>query len=100
MLYKFLNNTVRASGRKNHVFNIIFGTYFNIADLFGIMPYKKMYPHQCGIKINFDILTTRKDLSSYKLNIEASEFHKGRRHFSSSRIHVHEHFQHSCKPQG
>ena len=37
------------------------GIYFNIVDLCGILPYKKMYPYKCGIKINFDILTTQKD---------------------------------------
>ena len=26
--------------------------YFNIVDLCGILPYKRMYPHKCGIKIN------------------------------------------------
>ena len=36
-------------------------TYFNIVDLCGILPYKWMYPYKCGIKINFDILTTQKD---------------------------------------
>ena len=35
--------------------------YFNIVDLCGILPYKRMYPYKCGIKINFDILTTQKD---------------------------------------
>ena len=39
----------------------ILWTYFNIVDLCGILPYKRMYPHKCGIKINFDILTTKKD---------------------------------------
>ena len=38
-----------------------FGIYFNIVDLCGILPYKRMYPYKCGIKINFDILTTQKD---------------------------------------
>ena len=37
------------------------GIYFNIVDLCGILPYKRMYPYKCGIKINFDILTTQKD---------------------------------------
>ena len=37
------------------------GTYFNIVDLCGILPYKRMHPLVCGIKINFDILTTQKD---------------------------------------
>ena len=36
-------------------------TYFNKVDLCGILPYQRMYPHKCGIKINFDILTTQKD---------------------------------------
>ena len=35
--------------------------YFNIVDLCGILPYKRMYPYKCDIKINFDILTTQKD---------------------------------------
>ena len=35
--------------------------YFNIVDLCGILPCKRMYPYKCGIKINFDILTTQKD---------------------------------------
>ena len=35
--------------------------YFNIVDLCGILPYKRMYSYKCGIKINFDILTTQKD---------------------------------------
>ena len=39
-------------------------------------------------------------ISSYKVNIEAFKLHKGQRNFSSSCIHVHEHFQHSCKPLG
>ena len=38
-----------------------YGIYFNIVDLCGILPYKRMYPYKCGIKINFDILTTQKD---------------------------------------
>ena len=40
-----------------------FGTriYFNIVDLCGILPYKRMYPYKCGIKINFYNLTTQKD---------------------------------------
>ena len=38
-----------------------FWTYFNIVDLCGILPYKRMYPHKCGIKINVDILSTQKD---------------------------------------
>ena len=37
------------------------GIYFNIVDLCGILPYKRMYKYKCGIKINFDILTTQKD---------------------------------------
>ena len=37
------------------------GIYFNIVDLCGILPYKRMYPYKCGIKINFDILTTQED---------------------------------------
>ena len=37
------------------------GIYFNIVDLCGILPYKRMYPYKCGIKINFDVLTTQKD---------------------------------------
>ena len=36
-------------------------TYFNIVDRCGILPYKRIYPYKCGIKINFDILTTQKD---------------------------------------
>ena len=39
----------------------ITGTYFNIVDLCGFLPYKRMNPHKCGIKINFDILTSQKD---------------------------------------
>ena len=35
--------------------------YFNIVDLCGILPYKRMYPYKCGIKINYDILTSQKD---------------------------------------
>ena len=76
--------------------------YFNIVDLCGILSYKRMYPHKCSIKINFDILTTQKyqlclciiAIYSSKVNIEAFKLNKGQRHFSSSRIHVHEHFQH------
>ena len=35
--------------------------YFNIVDLCGILPYKRMYPYKCGIKINIDISTTQRD---------------------------------------
>ena len=35
--------------------------YFNIVDLCGILPYRRIYPYKCGININFDILTTQKD---------------------------------------
>ena len=40
---------------------LIFRTYLNIVDICGILPYKRMYPYKCGIKINFDILTTQRD---------------------------------------
>ena len=40
---------------------LYYGIYFNIVDLCGILPYKRMYPYKFGIKINIDILTTQKD---------------------------------------
>ena len=39
----------------------IFWIYFNIVDLCGFLPYKRMYPHKSGTKINFDILTIQED---------------------------------------
>ena len=47
------------AGRHSHMKDT--WIYFNIVDLCGILPYKRMYPYKCGIKINFDILTTQKD---------------------------------------
>ena len=34
------------------------------------------------------------------MNIEAFKLHTGQHNFSSLRFHVHDHFQHSCKPLG
>ena len=41
---------------------------YSKVDLCGILPYKRMYPHKCGIKINFDILTTENPLNFIRVN--------------------------------
>ena len=43
------------------IYHRFFWIYFNIVDLCGILPYKRMYPYKCGIKINFDISTKQRD---------------------------------------
>ena len=56
-----LNRPYRLSVSDSVFSHQVGGTYFNMVDLCGILPYKRMHPHKCGIKINFDILTTQKD---------------------------------------
>ena len=63
------------------VLYLSFRTNFNIMDLCGILTYKRMYPHKCGIKTNYTERPIIIAISSYKVNIEALKLYKGQRNF-------------------